>query len=82
MGKNIGTSKKLTSKYSQKLLHPAKQSATDAFETASNTAIQKPSETIGDLIGNKIANGITKVSKDLQQNNSGTITNNHDKKNT
>ena len=31
------------------------------------------------MIGNKIANRITKVSKNSQQNNSETITNEHDK---
>ena len=37
MRKNIGKniSKYLSGKYSQKLFHPAKQSATDAFKTAS-----------------------------------------------
>ena len=33
-------------------------------------AIQKTAETIGNLIGNKVADGITKVSKNLPQNNS------------
>ena len=36
-GKNI--SKNLSSKYSQKLLHHAKQSATDALKTVSKRAI-------------------------------------------
>ena len=49
----------------QNLLYHAKQSATDAFKTASKTV-----EATGDLIGNKIANKITKVSKNSQQNNS------------
>ena len=35
--------------------------------------------TSGDLIGNKIANKIKKVSKDSQQNNSEAVTNEHDK---
>ena len=35
-------------------------------------AIQKPAESTGDLIGNKIANGITKASKTLPQNSSVT----------
>ena len=34
---------------------------------------------IGDLIGNKIANKTTKLSKNSQQNNSETVTNDHDK---
>ena len=81
MGKSIGNniSKKLSSKYCQKILHHAKQSATDTFKTASKRVIQKTAEATGDLIGNKIANKITKGSKDSQQNNSETVTNDHDK---
>ena len=43
MGKNIGKniSKDLSGKYSQKIFDHAKQSATDAFKTASRKAIQK-----------------------------------------
>ena len=43
MGKNIGKNinKNFSGKYSQKLLDHAKQSATDAFETASKKAVQK-----------------------------------------
>ena len=33
-------------------------------------AIQKPAKSTGDLIGNKIADGITKTSKTLPQNSS------------
>ena len=73
IGKNI--SKNLSSKYSQKLLDHAKQSATDAFETTSKRVIQKEAEATGDLIGNKIANRITKFSKNSQQNNFETVTN-------
>ena len=40
---------------------------------------QKISEATGNLIGNKIANKITEVSRSLPQNNSETITNEHDK---
>ena len=40
--------------------------------------IQKTAEAAGDLISNKIANKITKVSKISQQNNSETVTNEHD----
>ena len=81
MGKNIGRniSKNLTGKYSHRLLDHAKQSATDAFKTASERAIQKTAETTDDFIGNKIADRITKVSKNLQQNNSETVTNENDK---
>ena len=61
----------------QKLLDHAKQSGTDAFKTASKGAIQKKVEATGDLIGNKMANKITRTSKGPQQNNSETVTNEH-----
>ena len=84
IGKNI--SKNLSGKYTsgmlamrEKLLGHAKQSATDAFKTASRRVIQKTAEATGDLIGNKIANKITKAPIKLQENNSKTITNEHDK---
>ena len=54
--KNMG--KSLSNKYGQKLLDSAKESTTDAIK-----AIQKTAETTGDLIGNKIADKITSVSK-------------------
>ena len=75
MGKNIGKniSKNLSCKYSpgmlamrQNLLDHTKQSANDAFKTASKRAIHKTAEATGDLIGNEIANRITKSSKNLQ----------------
>ena len=68
VGKIIG--KNVSGKYNQKLLDHDKQAATDAFKTISKRAIQKAAETTGDLIGNKIAGKITKVSKNSQQNNS------------
>ena len=57
MGKN------LSNKYCLKLLDSAKKSTTDAIKTASKRAIQKAAEATGDLIGNKIADEITSVSK-------------------
>ena len=68
--RNIG--KNISSEYSQKLLDHAKQSATDVLKTASKSAIQKIVEATGDLIGIKIADKITRVSKFSPQNNSGT----------
>ena len=70
----------MSRKCGQKLLVHAKQSATDAFKASSKRAIQKTAEATGDFIGNKIANRITKVSKNSQHNNSETVTNEHDKK--
>ena len=45
------------------LLGHAKQSVTDEFKTALKRAIQKTAEATGHLIGNKIADRITNVSK-------------------
>ena len=57
MGKNS------SSKYGQKLLDSGKRSITDAIKTALKRAIQKTVEAPCDLIGNKIADKITSVSK-------------------
>ena len=59
--KNIG--KILSNKYGQKLQDSAKISTIDAIKTTSKTAIQKAAVATGDLIGNKIADKITSVSK-------------------
>ena len=79
--KNIAKiiSKNVSGKYNQKLLDHVKQSATDALRTTSKRVIQKRAEATSDLIGNKIANRITNVSRSSPQNNSKTITNEHDK---
>ena len=65
--KNMG--KSLSNKYGQKLLDSAKKSTTDGIKTASKRAIQKTTEAARDLIGNKIADKITSVSKKLSNNN-------------
>ena len=74
MGKNIGKniSKKLNSKYGQILLDHAKQSATGVLKTVSKRTIHNTTEATDDLIGNKIADKITRVSKTSPQNNSET----------
>ena len=71
----------MSGKYSQKLLDHPKQSATDALKTSSKSVIQKTAEATGDLIGNKIADKNTKVSKNPEENNLETVTNENDKKN-
>ena len=48
-------------------------------QTGSKRAIQKTAEATDDLIDNKITNKIIKVSKNSQQNNSETATNDYDK---
>ena len=81
MGKNIdkNISENLSGKSSQKPFAHARKSATDAFKTSSKRVIQETTEATSHSIFHKIANKITKVSKYLQQNNSETITNEHDK---
>ena len=55
--------KTLSNKYGPKLLDSAKKTTTDAVKTAQKRAIQKTAEATRDLIGNKIADKITSVSK-------------------
>ena len=62
-------SKILKGKCRQKRLDHAKQSAIDALKSISNRAIQKIAEATGDLIDNKVADRIAKVSKTSAQNN-------------
>ena len=80
MGKNTGKniSKILSDKYSQKLLDHGKKSATDALKTDWKRAIQKTAEATVDLTGNIIPNEITGLSKNSQQNNPETVTNEND----
>ena len=56
-------SKNLSSKYRQKLLDYAKQSATYALKSASRRAVQKTAERNSDFNGSDIANKVTKASK-------------------
>ena len=59
--KNIN--RNLSDKYSQKLLDHTKQSAIDVLKTSLKRVIQKTAEATADLIGNKISDKITKISK-------------------
>ena len=58
--KNIG--KTISNKYSQKLVDRTKKSSTDAIKTASKRSIQTVLAT-GNLIGNKIFDKMTIISK-------------------
>ena len=55
--------KNMSNKYNQKLLDSAKKFTTDAIKTASKREIKRTLEATDDLIGNKIADKITSVSK-------------------
>ena len=57
----------------------AKESATDVLKNASKKAIQKKSEANGNLLGNKVANKVTKVSRGSPQNDSEAVISGHDK---
>ena len=56
-------------RYSVEPRDSGKKYTTDAIKTASKRAIQKTVEAMGDLIGNKTADKITSVSKELQSKN-------------
>ena len=58
----------LSNKYSQEIIDATKKSATDGIKTSSQQAIQKTAEETGDLIGNKIADKITSISKKSSKN--------------
>ena len=73
--RNIG--KSLSNKYVQKLLDSAKKSNTTPIKTASKRAIQKTAEATGDLIGNKICDKITSVSKKKSNINNNNNNNNN-----
>ena len=74
--KNMG--RNLSNKYGQKFLDSAKKSTTDAIKIDSKRAIQKPAKATGDLIGNKIADKITSVSKNSNNNNNDNNTDDDD----
>ena len=61
----FSSTKDINNKYSQKLLDSPKinKSTADAIKTASKKAIRKTEESAGDLIGNKITDKITSVTK-------------------
>ena len=63
--KNIG--KTLSNKYRQKLVDSSKKSAKDALKTASKRATKKTVEATGDLVDNKVADKITRISKKQQK---------------
>ena len=63
--KNMGVN---IDKNSQKLLDHTKELATDALNTASERSIPKAAEATDNLIGNKIADKIKRVSKTSHNN--------------
>ena len=66
MGKN------LSNKNGQKRLDSAQTSSKDAIKTTSKRVIQKTAEATSDLIGNKITDKVTSVSRGLHSKKSST----------
>ena len=56
-------SKKINNKHSQKSFDTARKCTTEAIKTASKRPVQRIAEATGDLIGNKNADQITRISK-------------------
>ena len=54
----------LSNKYGPKLLDTYKKSTADAIKTVSKIGIQKAPEATGDLIGAKVDDKITNISKE------------------
>ena len=75
MGKNIGKkiNRNLIGKYSQKFIDHVKRSAIDAFKATSRRMIRETAERT------KVANRITKTSKNSQQKRSEIATNEYNK---
>ena len=59
--KKIG--KNMSNKYSKNVFDSSKKFATDPIKTSSERVIQKTAKATGDLVVNKIADKIAKVSK-------------------
>ena len=72
--KNIG--KNLSNKDGQKFVDSAKKSATDALKITSKRASQKAAEATGALVGNKILDKITSISKKPAIEPHSNVTNN------
>ena len=68
MNTAIKTGANFNCKYSKKLTDTAIKTGKDFAPTAGKRIVPKSAETTGDLIGNKIADKITSVSKKSQNN--------------
>ena len=59
----LSFAKKFVNKYGKRLMDTATKTGIDAEKTASKRVVQQSAEATGDLIGNKIADKITSISK-------------------
>ena len=68
--KLMGTATKVgTSKHSKKIIDTTKKQGSEFAKTAGKRIVQKSAEATGDLIGNKIADKITSLSKSKNKEN-------------
>ena len=63
----LSFAKNFDNKYGKKLMDTATKTGMDAAKIASKRIVQKTAEAIGDLIGNKIADKITSISKSKEK---------------
>ena len=64
-------------KYGKKLMNTATRAGIDAAKTASKRVVQKTSEAIGDMTGNKIIDKITSIGKPKEKEKTTTKKNLH-----
>ena len=65
----LSFARKLEERYGKKLIDTATKTRIAAAKTASKRVVQKTAEATGDLIGNKIADTITSISKTKEKTN-------------
>ena len=65
--KSIDIGKKICNKYGRKILHKSMDAGKDFAKRAGKKVLTKSAEATGDIIGNKIADRITKSSRNKAQ---------------
>ena len=65
--KSIGVGKKMSNKYGRKILDKSMDAGKDFAKIAGKKVLTKSAEATGDLIGNKIADRITKSTRNKDQ---------------
>ena len=65
--KSIDVGKKMSNKYGRKILDKSMDACKDFAKIAGKKVLTKSAEATGDLIGNKIADRITKSSRNKEQ---------------
>ena len=71
--KSIDVGKKMSNKYSRKILNNSMDAGKDFAKIAGKKVLTKSAEATGDLIGNKIADKITKSARNKEQKEDDSI---------